>query len=73
MNEDYLWDRSGERDAGIAHLERVLDRLRWRENWCAKRPFRQVWPTFAGPSSAGLIEAIRPPRVCASRRQPTPQ
>jgi hypothetical protein len=29
MNEDYLWDRSGEPDADIVHLEHVLGDLRW--------------------------------------------
>ncbi len=51
----------------------VCSRSRLRENPCAKRPFRHVWPLFAGPSSAGAIETTRPSTACASRRQPTPQ
>ncbi len=47
-------------------------RSRLRENWCAKRPLTHVWPWLAGPSP-GLIDAMRPLRTCASRRQPTPQ
>ena len=30
MSEDYLWDRSGDVDADIAHLETVLGELRWK-------------------------------------------
>jgi len=51
MNEDYLWDRSGERDAGIAHLERVLDRLRWRE----KKRRRWPWIVAATAAAAALL------------------
>ena len=31
MNEDYLWDRSGEPDAEIVRLEQSLGELRWSE------------------------------------------
>src|SRR5581483_185368 len=31
MNEDYLWDRSGEPEADVAQLEQLLGRLRWPE------------------------------------------
>ena len=48
--------------AVASRISGVVRRSRWRENWCAKRPFRQVWPSLAGPSSAGLIEAILPSR-----------
>src|SRR5215217_7603566 len=48
-------------------------RPRERANWWAKRPFTQVWPLFAGPSIAGLIDTIRPSARWASSRQPTPQ
>ncbi|HXR77835.1 MAG TPA: hypothetical protein VN737_17780 [Bryobacteraceae bacterium] len=33
MNEDYLWDRSGEQDKEIMHLEGVLGQLRWQGSW----------------------------------------
>ncbi len=29
MNDDYLWDRTGEPDPDLAHLEQVLGTLRW--------------------------------------------
>ncbi|HEX4210678.1 MAG TPA: hypothetical protein VHY56_09810, partial [Candidatus Binataceae bacterium] len=29
MNDDYLWDRTGEPDADLAHLEKVAGTLRW--------------------------------------------
>ena len=29
MNDDYLWDRTGEPDKDLAHLEKVLGILRW--------------------------------------------
>lgn len=31
MNDDYLWDRSGEPDPDVEHLERVLGEFRYRE------------------------------------------
>jgi len=31
MNDDYLWDRSGEPDAEVARLEGLLGELRWSE------------------------------------------
>lgn len=33
MNEDYLWDRSGEHDEEIVHLEGVLGQLKWHGSW----------------------------------------
>ncbi len=52
MNEDYLWDRSGEPDAGIAHLEQVLGRLRWREKK------RRRWPWIIAATAAAAILLI---------------
>ena len=52
MNEDYLWDRSGEPDAGIAHLEQVLGRLRWREKK------RRRWPWIAASAAAAALLLI---------------
>ncbi|HEY3455683.1 MAG TPA: hypothetical protein VGK64_13845 [Bryobacteraceae bacterium] len=52
MNEDYLWDRSGEPDAGIANLEQVLGRLRWRE----KKSRR--WPWIAASAAAAALLLI---------------
>ena len=61
------------RSSPSSRISGVESRSRERENWWAKRPFRQVCPRFAGPSAAGLIDTTRSARVCASRRQPTPQ
>ena len=61
------------RNAPFSLISGAVRRSRRRENWCAKRPLRQVWPSLAGPSSAGLIEATFPLAVWASKRQPTPQ
>jgi hypothetical protein len=46
MNEEYLWDRSGEPDIEVAHLEQVLGRLRWP----AKK--RRRWPVIAAAGAA---------------------
>ncbi len=43
MNEDYLWDRSGEGDADIAHLEEVLGELRWRRGPLDSARVRRGW------------------------------
>ena len=61
------------RNSPFSRISGVVRRSRERVNWWAKRPLTQVWPLFAGPSSAGLIDAILPSRTCVSSRQPTPQ
>ena len=38
MNDDYLWDRSGEPDPEIARLESLLGRYRWSGGLSARRP-----------------------------------
>lgn len=50
MNDDYLWDRSGEPDAAVVHLERVLGELRWSGK---KRQRR--WPMIAAAAAVLLI------------------
>ncbi len=57
----------------LSRTSGAVSRSRERENWWAKRPLTQVCPLLAGPSSAGLIDAMRPSARCASSRQPTPQ
>ncbi len=57
----------------LSRISGAVRRSRERANWCAKRPLTQVWPLLAGPSMAGLIEAIRPSERCASSLHPTPQ
>ena len=64
---------AGRRAPSASRISGVFRRSRRFENWWAKRPLRQVWPSLAGPSSAGLIETTLPSATCASRRQPTPQ
>lgn len=54
MNEDYLWDQSGAPDTGIAHLEQVLGRLRWRE----KKRRRWPWILAATAAAAILLLAV---------------
>jgi hypothetical protein len=49
MNEDYLWDRVGEPDAEVLHLENVLGRLRWP----AKK--RRRWPVIAAAAAAAIL------------------
>ena len=61
------------RSSPFSRISGDVNRSRERVNWWAKRPFRHVWPSLAGPSSAGEIETIRPWRACASSLQPTPQ
>jgi hypothetical protein len=53
MNEDYLWDRGGEPDAEVAHLEQVLGRLRWPEK--KRRRWPQRWHTIAAAAAAAAI------------------
>src|SRR6185503_1921781 len=54
MRSDYLWDRSGEPDPEIRHLEDVLGALR------SKRP-SQEWPAQSNlramPGRRGWVEA----------------
>jgi hypothetical protein len=63
MNEDYLWNRCGEPDPEVAHLEKVLGELRWsntqhrfttrqRTEWFQKR----AW--WAAAAAAALVLAI---------------
>src|SRR5690349_20551546 len=52
MNEDYLWDRSGEPDASVAYLEQALGRLRWREKK------RRRWPWIAASAAAAALLLI---------------
>jgi hypothetical protein len=42
MNEDYLWDRSGEAEPELARLEQLLGELGWSEQGL-KRPKSEPW------------------------------
>jgi len=44
MNEEYLWDRSGPPDPGIAELECTLAPLRYRHRNPLPKPARSKWP-----------------------------
>jgi len=54
-NNDYLWDRSGDRDPEIERLETLLAPLRYRPG----RQFRQrrYWPVAAGIAATVLLTA----------------
>lgn len=47
MNDDYLWDRSGEPDPEIARLESLLARYRHDAPLRAPRPRRRAWLAIA--------------------------
>jgi hypothetical protein len=53
MNEDYLWDRRGEPDAEVLHLEQVLGRLRWQAK--ERRRWPQRWHVIAAAAAAAVL------------------
>jgi hypothetical protein len=56
MNEEYLWNRGGEPDAEIVHLERTLGQLRWSDR--GQRQWRRWpprWPWIAAATAAAAI------------------
>lgn len=55
MNEDYLWDRCGEPDPEVAHLEKVLGALAHRKPRRARAPF---WIAAAAVLLAGIATAV---------------
>jgi hypothetical protein len=59
MNEDYLWDRSGEPDSEIAHLEEALSELRWRKPALGfpHTRTRRRWPLLSIAAAAALLFA----------------
>ena len=60
MNEDYLWDRSGEPDPEIAHLEEVLGELRWSKPPALRLPpatERRRRPLLSMAAAAALLLA----------------
>jgi len=54
MNEDYLWDRSGQPDPEIQRLEETLGTLRYRLG-TPPRPAKRVWPVWAGVAAAAVL------------------
>jgi len=52
MSENYLWNRSGEPDAEVVHLEQVLGHLRWSARGRRQRP---RWPWIAAAAAAAAI------------------
>jgi hypothetical protein len=61
MSEDYLWNRSGEPDAEVVHLERVLGQLRWsatKDRRWPRWPPRWTWIAAVAAAAAILIVAI---------------
>jgi hypothetical protein len=53
MNEDYLWDRSGEPDAQVARLEQLLRELKWSE-----KPLQRAKPRPRGQEKRWWAIAI---------------
>jgi hypothetical protein len=57
MNEEYLWNRSGEPDADVVHLESVLGQLRWSGRMRRRWP-RWTWIAATAAAAAILIVGI---------------
>jgi hypothetical protein len=64
MNDDYLWDRSGEPDPEVERLERVLGEYRYRETPLSpalRSRFswqRKPWVRFAAAAAAAIIIVV---------------
>lgn len=52
MNDDYLWNRTGEPDAELAHLEEVLGTLSWSQR---QRKLRNRWFTVLRVAAAAIV------------------
>lgn len=66
-SDDYLWDRSGPVDAGIAELERLLAPQAWqpraRKKWCPSRPAdrparRRTWRVALAAAAVFALAAL---------------
>jgi len=65
VNDDYLWDRSGEPDAEVARLESLLERYRHDDKRTAAVPTagedaggprrRRIWPFLAAAAALVLV------------------
>ena len=71
MAEDYLWDRSGEPDPELAHLERVLKELCWSGNLRKTQwPRKPLWALAAAAALAlGLLIPFAHPTRSATSWQ----
>jgi hypothetical protein len=64
MNDDYLWDRSGEPDPEVERLERVLGEYRYRETPLSpalRSRFswqRKPWVRFAAAAAAAILIVV---------------
>src|SRR5438876_6504247 len=64
MNDDYLWDRSGEPDPELERLERVLGEYRYRETPLSpalRSRFswqRKPWVRFAVAAAAAIVIVV---------------
>ena len=56
MNEDYLWDKSGEPDPQIQQLEEILGTLRYQPRPLPLAPRRHYFPLLA--IAAALVVAL---------------
>jgi len=55
MNEDYLWDKSGEPDPEVQRLENLLAPLGHKRGRVPPLPVVRRWPVFVGIAAALLI------------------
>ena len=61
MNDEYLWDRSGERDPDVAALETLLARFRMRPSQAPTLPGRRTriwWYAAVGLAAAVLLAVL---------------
>ena len=71
MNDDYLWDRSGEPDSEIVHLEGVLGKLCWSKPLALGLPsasVRRRWPLLSMAAAAALLLAAGATRYVRTTR-----
>ena len=54
MSEEYLWNRGGEPDADVVHLENVLGKLRWAGRARRRWP-RWTWIAAAAAAAAAIL------------------
>ncbi len=71
MNEDYLWDRTGEPDPEIAHLENLLQDLRWADRSLPSIRWYQKKPWWLAAAAAVLLSVGGTALFISTKAQPT--